>query len=71
MTMPDERYRAVLKTSRFLFDIVAGFYGNNLPKDLQERARDCLRHYPGEFYMEEVAETSEHFDKVDYNVWER
>ena len=64
MTMPDERYRAVINTRKFLKDILWGEY-EEIPQgsEIWERARRCLKHYPGDYHMGDVAETSEHFEK--------
>jgi len=62
--MPDERYRAVINTRKFLKDILWGEY-EEIPQgsEIWERARRCLKHYPGDYHMDDVAETSEHFEK--------
>lgn len=57
MTLPDERYRAVVQTQRLLLEILTT---PRVPKVIKDRARSCLRHYPSEWDMEQVAEASPH-----------
>ena len=64
--MPNERYRAVLRTEKFLRDIMKGEYDDNL-NDLFYEARRCLKHFPSEYDMEKVAEVCDHFDDIDFN----
>jgi hypothetical protein len=53
MTLPDERYRAVVQTQRFLLQILTT---PRVPKAIKDQARACLRHYPSEWDMEQAAE---------------
>jgi hypothetical protein len=55
MTLPDERYRAVLQTERFLKLILST---PRVPKTIKDGARHCLRHYPSEYDMKKVSQTS-------------
>jgi len=55
MTLPDERYRAVLQTQRFLLRILTT---PRVPKTVKDEARACLRHYPSEYDMKQVSHTS-------------
>jgi len=57
MTLPDERYQAVVQTKRFLIEILTT---PRVPKVIKEGARRCLRHYPDEWDMEQAAEASPH-----------
>lgn len=57
MTLPDERYRAVMQTKKFLEELLTT---PRLPKSVKDDARWCLRHYPSEWDMEQVAEASPH-----------
>jgi hypothetical protein len=56
MTLPDERYRAVIETKKFLLSILNTRSG--LSKDMKEQARWCLRHYPSEYDMDRASEGS-------------
>jgi hypothetical protein len=53
MTLPDERYRAVIQTGKFLKEILAT---PRVPKSIKDGARYCLRHYPSDWDMERAAE---------------
>ncbi len=55
MTLPDERYRAVLQTQRFLLQILTT---PRVPKAVKDQARWCLRHYPSEWDMQRAAQGS-------------
>jgi hypothetical protein len=57
MTLPDERYRAVVQTKRFLLEILTT---PRVPKAIKDGARHCLRHYPNEWDMQQAAEGSPH-----------
>lgn len=52
MTMPDERYRAVVRTQEFLVEILNT---PRVPKAIKEKARWCLRHYPTVWDMQRAA----------------
>ena len=52
MTMPDERYRAVVKTREFLLEILTT---PRVPKNIKDSARWCLRHYPSDWDMQRTA----------------
>jgi len=55
LTLPDERYRAVVQTKRFLLEILTT---PRVPKTIKDGARHCLRHYPDEWDMKRVADAS-------------
>lgn len=52
MTLPDERYRAVIQTKKFLEELLTT---PRIPKAVKDNARWCLRHYPSEWDMQIVA----------------
>jgi hypothetical protein len=59
MTLPDERYRAVVQTERFLKEILST---PRVPKAIKDGARAMLRHYPSEWDMQAAARGApEHF----------
>ena len=60
MTLPDERYRAVIKTEEFLRDLCDPKKTPRVPKDIRQTARWCLRHYPNTWDMEQVCDASPH-----------
>jgi hypothetical protein len=53
MTLPDERYRAVVKTQEFLVEILNT---PRVPKTIKEQAMSLLRHYPSAWDMKRAAE---------------
>ena len=55
MTLPDERYRAVMQTQKLLLEILTT---PRVPKSIRDGARYCLRHYPTEYDMKKVSQTS-------------
>ena len=55
MTLPDERYRAVVQTQKFLAEILIT---PRVPKAIKDQARACLRHYPNEYDMYHAAKGS-------------
>jgi hypothetical protein len=62
MTMPDERYRAVIQTERFLREILTT---PRVPKHIKDQARSCLRHYPSAWDMRMAAEGApDHFQET-------
>lgn len=55
MTLPDERYRAVVQTKKFLEELLRT---PRIPKAVKDNARWCLRHYPSEWDMQQAADAS-------------
>ena len=55
MTLPDERYRAVIQTRRFLLDLCNSEHTPRVPKLIRETARSMLRHYPSDWEMQTAA----------------
>jgi hypothetical protein len=53
MTLPDERYRAVMQTQKFLVEILST---PRVPKAIKDGARHCLRHYPNDWDMKRAAD---------------
>ena len=51
MTLPDERYRAVVQTRRFLLDLCNSQHTPRVPKLIRDTARSMLRHYPSDWDM--------------------
>jgi hypothetical protein len=52
MTLPNERYRAILNAEQFLKQLLVD---DKMPKEVRENARWCLRHYPTKFDLDEIA----------------
>jgi hypothetical protein len=55
MTLPDERYRAVVQTQKFLVEILST---PRVPKAIKDKARSCLRHYPNDWDMKRAADSA-------------
>ena len=55
MTLPDERYRAVVQTEKFLLDLLST---PRIPKAVKDQARWCLRHYPSQSDMMRASQTA-------------
>lgn len=55
MTVPAERYRAILQTREFMLTVM---YNYELPAELRECAYSLLRHYPTEYYLDKLAEVA-------------
>ena len=53
MTLPDERYRAVVQTEKFLREVLST---PRVPKSIKDSARYCLRHYPSAWDMKCAAD---------------
>lgn len=56
MTLPYERYRAVLAAESLLTDLLSPEKTPRVPKIVRERARMVLRHYPSQWDMDRVYE---------------
>jgi hypothetical protein len=55
MTLPDERYRALKMAEDFMQDLLDPQKTPRVPKSIRQRAKSVLRHYPGPYYIEELA----------------
>jgi len=58
MTLPDERYRAVMQTAKFLQALSYSSEIKRVPLEVRQQARALLRHYPSEYDMKKVSQTS-------------
>ena len=56
MTLPIERKHAVKNVERFLLDLSNPRITKRIPKEIRDRARSLLRHYPMDYDMERAAE---------------
>ena len=55
MTLPDERYRAVLAAERLLRDLCDPSKTPRVPKTVRSRASGALRHYPSQWDLDRAA----------------
>ena len=76
MTLPNERRLAVLRTEEFLKDLLIPEKTPRVPKEIRQRASSCLRHFPGEYHMDQAKELapkifgewdSEYKDNVEHS----
>lgn len=52
MTLPDERYRALLQTRTLLFELCSPTITPRVSKAIRNRASDLLRHFPTDYHLE-------------------
>lgn len=55
VTLPDERYRALNMAESFLQDLMDPKKTPRVPKRIRAQARLVLRHYPGSYYIDQIA----------------
>lgn len=56
MTLPDERYRSLVQTKRFLEDLLSPKITPGVPKQIRMWARSCLRHWPDDYHLSLMCE---------------
>jgi hypothetical protein len=56
MTVPVERTNAVIRTQKFLLDLLDPKKTPRVPRLIRQDARNLLRHYPTEFDMNMIAD---------------
>jgi hypothetical protein len=54
MTMPCERTWAIRNTNQFLIDLLDPKKTPRVPSAIRKEAYRCLRHYPGQYHMEQA-----------------
>lgn len=57
MTLPDERYRAIVRAQHFLDRLASGDY-KRVPKAVRAEATSILRHYPSQYHVDRLTEKS-------------
>ena len=60
MTLPFEEKRAVNYTRQFLYDLLISSKTPRVPKEIRDRARSLLRHYPAEYRVDEFMPDQEY-----------
>ena len=58
MTLPDERYRAVLWAGRFLERLSYSSETKRIPLKIRQEARSILRHFPSNWDMNRAADAA-------------
>lgn len=56
MTLPDERYRAILYAKSLCEDLLDSRKTPRVSKEVRRRALGVLRHFPDEYYLSMLAE---------------
>lgn len=56
MTLPDERYRSIVQTRKFLMELTRPHMTPKVPKVVRDRARNLLRHFPTDYHLEMMSE---------------
>jgi hypothetical protein len=68
MTLPDERFRALKQGRKLLEELCDPGKTPRVPSIIRDRARGALRHYPSDYELERIADTSpEYLDKISYS----
>ena len=60
MTLPDERYRAVVQTAKFLKSLSYSSETKRVPLAVRQEARRLLRHYPNDWDMNAASQLAPH-----------
>jgi len=60
MTLPDERYRAIRITETLLTDLCSSTRTPRVPKEIRQRAAQCLRHFPGSYDLQQLESAAPH-----------
>jgi len=58
LTIPYERYRAVIWAEEFMLELIDPKKTPRLPKSVRDQARTILRHYPHRYEMDMLAENN-------------
>lgn len=58
MTLPDERFRAVIGARNLLQDLLDPKKTPRVPKSVRQRALDVLRHYPSYWDLDRASQGS-------------
>ncbi len=69
MTLPNERYRALVYTRDFLRDLLDPKVTPRVPKKVRKLAGDLLRHFPWDYDLEQLPKKlPKHFGTWDGKV---
>ena len=64
MTLPDERYRSLVQTRKFLMELLSPHQTPKVPKAIRQRAHSLLRHWPDNYHLEMMTvDMPQHFAK--------
>lgn len=54
MTLPDERWRSLIETRRFLRQLLSPKMTPRVPRAIRDRAHSLLRHWPDDYHLEKM-----------------
>lgn len=54
MTLPNQERVALLNTTKFLYELLDPSKTPNVPKNIRENARICLKHFPPPIRIDEI-----------------
>ena len=60
MTLPDERYRSIRITETLLRDLCNSRTTPRVPREIRQRAAQCLRHFPGQYDLQQLERAAPH-----------
>jgi hypothetical protein len=60
MTLPDERYRAIRITETLLTDLCNSRATPRVPREIRQRAAQCLRHFPSHYDLQQLESAAPH-----------
>ena len=60
MTLPDERYRSIMQAKRLLQELCDPKQTPRVAAGIRDRARGALRHYPGEYDLQQIEQHAPH-----------
>ena len=56
MTLPDERYRAIIWAKNLCEELLDPKQTPRVPKEIRQQAYSVLRHFPDEYFLSMLAE---------------
>ena len=68
MTVPIERTNAVIRTEKFLIDLLDPKKTPRVPRSIRQDARNLLRHYPSEFEMNVIADREDDMEVAGFKM---
>jgi hypothetical protein len=68
MTVPVERTNAVIRTQKFLLDLLDPKKTPRVPRSIRQDARNLLRHYPSEFEMNVIADREDDMEVAAFKM---
>ena len=68
MTIPDERFSALVTARRFLLDLLDPKVTPKVPSLVREGAARVLRHYPSQYDLEQIAGDTDLLDATEWTA---